>query len=155
MLKRTEVLPARLSSFFMWKKSFKVKPVARESGSHECGDECSRSGQYRYFEVSFATCTCEEKSGIRDAGGAGIRYQRDGFSFLQQFDYLFGRPVFIVCVIGAQRSGDLVMIEQASRDAGIFRQDEVGGFQYLECAVCDVTQVTDRCGDNVKHLKLA
>jgi len=56
-----------------------------------------------------------------------------------------------VLMIGRNRLTDLVMIQQVRTGPGIFRQYEIHLLQHFKCPKCDVFEITDGGGDEVKQ----
>jgi hypothetical protein len=51
--------------------------------------------------------------------------------------------MFIMLVIRRQGLDDLVMIQELEGSARIFRQDQVGLFQGIQCPETDILQIAD------------
>ena len=89
-------------------------------------------------------------AGVGDQRRAGIGDQRDGRAFGEPRQQLRPRLGGVVVVIGRQRGGDAVMVEQLAGHAGVLAGDQVGAGQHLERAQRDVAQIADRGGDQVE-----
>ena len=61
-----------------------------------------------------------------------------------------GRLVTTVFVIGNCGGCDPKMLQQAGTVPGVFRRDKVYAAQYIDRPLPHITQVTDRCGDDIQ-----
>jgi hypothetical protein len=68
---------------------------------------------------------------------------------LQLFNQLHGSRRFVVLVIADHRLGDLKVIQQLARLAGVFAGHHVALAQHAHSAQRDVLQVADRRGDYI------
>src|SRR5262249_16285464 len=60
---------------------------------------------------------------------------------------------FVMFVITDEWFLDSEMLHQHSGMPRVFGCDQIDGFQDLQSAQCDVTQIADRRGDDIKHTK--
>ena len=90
------------------------------------------------------------KPGIGNQRRAGVGHQRDRLAGGEPRQQLRPRRGGVVLVVGRQRRGDAVMVEQPAGHAGVLAGDQVGGGQRLQRPQRDVAQVADRGGDQVQ-----
>ena len=92
--------------------------------------------------------------GIGDERHPRIRDERDALSRLEPRQELRDARRFVVLVVGEQRRGDLVPLEQAARMARVLREHDVGGAELVEDAQRDVVEIADRRrADRERHVR--
>ena len=86
---------------------------------------------------------------IGDERSSRVGDQRDGITAPKPRDEPRRFLSLVVLVVGAQRSGDAVVIEQSPRVTCVFRNDERGRGKNLDRAVCHVSQIADGSTDQI------
>jgi hypothetical protein len=84
------------------------------------------------------------EAGIGDQRRAGVGNQRQRFAFGEARDEARADLRRVVLVIGDERRGDLVTLQQTARDAGVLGQDRVGRRQRRQRPERDVGEIADR-----------
>ena len=92
----------------------------------------------------------ELEARIGDERRAGVRYQRDRFAGGEPCQELRPRRGGVVLVVGRERCGDAVMVEQLARDPRVLAGDQVGRGQRFQRAERDVAQIADRGCDQMQ-----
>ena len=90
------------------------------------------------------------ESGIGDQRRAGVGHQRDRRAIGKPAQQRRPRLRRIVVVVGRERRGDGVAVEEFSRHPRILAGDQVGAGQRRERAQRDVAEIADRGGDDVQ-----
>ena len=100
--------------------------------------------------AGFAGRPHQLEAGIGDERRAGVRHQRDGGACGEPRDELRPRLGGVVVVVGRERRGDAVMVDELAGDPRVLAGDQVGGGQHLQRPQGDVAQVADRGGDEMQ-----
>ena len=86
----------------------------------------------------FLRCAHQLEARIGHQWRAGIRNERDGCAGGQPLQELRARYRGVVVVVGCERGGNAIAIQQLARHAGIFAGDQIGAGKGRERAQGDV-----------------
>ena len=136
--------------FLRRQKSDEQELIGRQARDGQCRHHRRGAGQCRDLVTGVLRGADELIAGVGDQRRAGVGHQRDRRAFGQPAQQHRPRLRRIVLVIGRQRPGDAVAVEQLVRDAGILAGDQVGAGQRLQGAQRDVAEIADRGGDDVQ-----
>ena len=100
--------------------------------------------------AGIACASHQLEAGVGDERRPGVRYQCNALAGGEPGHQLRAGRRGVVLVVGGERRGDAVMVEQPSCDAGVLAGDQIGRGQGLERPQRDVAQVADRGGDQMQ-----
>ena len=89
-------------------------------------------------------------AGVGDQRRAGVGDQRQRLAPREPGERLGAGALGVVFVIGAERRGEAVVVEQAARMAGVLRQNQIDPGEDLEPAQRDVAEIADWRRDDVE-----
>jgi len=89
-------------------------------------------------------------AGIGNERRAGVRNQRHSLAAPQRRQNDGSHLLGIVVVIGRKRFRNPIPCQQLSGDPSVFAEDAVGAVQHRQGAQADVSQIADRCCDEVQ-----
>ena len=90
-------------------------------------------------------------AGIRNTGHSGIGDDCYPLPSCEPLDQLLCALGFVVLVETDERNGDAMVVEQASRMAGVFAGNDVRSGEFRESTLRNISEVPDRRGDDYKH----
>ena len=131
-------------------KSLEEEPVGRQRAHHQRRKHGGRAGQGRHARALLACRAHELVAGVGDQRGAGIGDERDGCALGEPCQQLGPGLGGVVVVIGRERGGDGVMVDELAGDPGVLAGDHVGRGQDFQRPHGDVAQVSDRGSDQVQ-----
>ena len=123
-----------------------VESLRRKSAADQRREHRAGAGDDGVRQAPFDAGTQEPMAGIADAGKP-----RDFFAGGKLLDEFGGAARFVVFVVADERLSDFKMREQVPAVPRVFARDQIDRFQNLQRAECDVTEVSDRRGDEVEH----
>ena len=122
-----------------------------EAAPDQGGEDGAGAWENRVGEAAFDAGAEEAVAGVADSGHAGIGDEGDLFAIGEVFEEFGGASGFVVFVVTDEGFGDFEVAEEIARMTGIFAGDEIGILQRLDGAKGDISEVTDRSGDEGEH----
>src|ERR1700736_357015 len=146
---------ALASAAFDRKKPTEEKFVGRKSGADQRCE--NRGGSWNNCERQLALDAFANQSRARigKARRPRVGNKRNLFAGREPLDQLSRAHRFVVLMITNQRLVDLVTLQENSGMARVLRCDKIDIFQNLQGAQCDIAKISNRCGNDVKHLGLS
>src|SRR5262245_11584482 len=146
-----ELVDARAPrSFFHRQKSLEQKPVGGKPAEREGCEYRRGSRQCRHARARGTRFAHELVTGVGHERRPCVRDQRDGGAIGEPGDELRSRLGGVMLVIGGERGGDAVTVEEFAGDARVLAGNEVGGGEHLQRSHGDVAQIADRRGDQIE-----
>ncbi len=122
-----------------------------EAAPDQGGEDGAGAWENRVGEAAFDAGAEEAVAWVADSGHPGIGDEGDLFAIGEVFEEFGGASGFVVFVVTDEGFGDFEVAEEIARMTGIFAGDEIGILQRLDGSKGDVSEVTDRSGDEGEH----
>src|SRR5262245_3769622 len=146
-----ELVDARAPRFFLRRqKSLEQESVGGKPAERKRREDRRGSGQCRQARARGLRFAHELVTGVGHERRPGVRDQREGGAVGEPGDELRSRLGGVVLVVGGERGGDAVMVEELAGDARVLACNEVGGGEHLQRSHGDVAQIADRGRDQIE-----
>ena len=134
----------RPAPFLLRQEAFETEPVARQSARHKRRHEGRRTRQRLDSHAAGCRLTGQKEARIADARRPRIRDERNGLPCFQTVDNPCRSAVLIELMMRYQAVPDFKMLQQNTRGAGIFTQNQISLLKDSDGPERHILHIADR-----------